>query len=79
MVAENAVERGLRLCLDRDSWLTQMTTLGAVSVPLFPYRDEAGDGSLPGATHGVPTASSVPFLRVLPTGVADVVDGRNRR
>lgn len=40
--SENVVERGLRLRLDRDYWLTQMTTLGSVSVPLFAYRDEAG-------------------------------------
>lgn len=46
--AEKVVERGLRLRLDRDYWLTQMTTLGAVTVPLFAYRDESGKVCCPG-------------------------------
>ena len=52
--ADNVVERGLRLRLDRDYWLTQMTTLGAVSVPLFAYRDEAGKVCCPSRTAVFP-------------------------
>jgi len=52
--AANVVERGLRLRLDRDYWLTQMTTLGAVSVPLFAYRDESGKVRCPARTKVFP-------------------------
>lgn len=45
--ADRLVERGLRLRMDRDYWLTQMTTLGVIRVPLFAYRDEAGNVQCP--------------------------------
>ncbi|PIE17412.1 MAG: hypothetical protein CSA65_08950 [Proteobacteria bacterium] len=40
--ADGVEKRAVRLRLDRDYWLTQTTTLGVVSVPLFAYRDEDG-------------------------------------
>lgn len=42
-VAQDAV----RLRLDRDYWLTQATTLGPVTVPLFAYRDADGKTHAP--------------------------------
>ena len=45
--SDGVQRRGLRLRLDRDYWLTQMTTLGAVHVPLFAYRDENGEVQCP--------------------------------
>ena len=37
----------LRLRLDEDYWLTQTTTLGPVTVPLFAYRDASGKTQVP--------------------------------
>ena len=41
-VGTAAEDEPLRLRLDEDYWLTQTTTLGPVTVPLFAYRDANG-------------------------------------
>ncbi len=43
----SAEQEGVRLRLDRDYWLTQSTTLGRVSVPVFAYRDADGKTHAP--------------------------------
>ncbi len=56
--ADGVPERGLGLRMDRDYWLTQMTTLGAILVPLFAYRDEVGKVRCPAKEQVFPLHSA---------------------
>ncbi|MCP4243314.1 MAG: hypothetical protein GY772_22380 [bacterium] len=44
----------VRFRLDRDYWVSQTTTLGTVQVPLFAYRDAAGQTHAPARTEVFP-------------------------
>ena len=46
-IAATPDDEPLRLRLDADYWLTQTTTFGAVTVPLFAHRDSSGKTKVP--------------------------------